>query len=127
MTSFCAPASTPAPAGGAGVATGAGVAAGAAGVAGASAAGPAAGAWAWAAPGAARSAAPDTKPMMTATSNAGRRFVDFIVGSPIAGESGTSVLEVEDDFVLAGKPHRLRVEFPLRQRANDFAVEDAVG
>src|SRR5450432_2128466 len=121
MISFCEPASTPAPAGGTGVAAGAAAGAGVA------SAGAVAGACAWAVPGAARSAAADAVPRMTATSNAGRCLMWFIGSSPIAGESGTSVLEFEDDFVLADKSHRLGVEFPLRQRANHFAVEDPVG
>src|SRR3954469_9371579 len=117
MTSFSGPA--PAPAGGWGVAAeGAGAAfASALGCAVASAAGAGwAGAPAWA------RAAIGAQAMSTAASGARRGFVNFImVASKIR-----SVLEVEDDLVLADEPDRLGIELPLRQRADDLAVEDSI-
>src|SRR6476659_8353375 len=115
MTSFSGP--LPAPAGGCGVAAaGAGAAlASALACAVASAAAGCAGVdWARAAIGA--------QAMSTAANSARRGLVSFImVTSKIR-----SVLEVEDDLVLADEPDRLGIELPLRQRANDLAVEDAV-
>src|SRR5690349_16197646 len=85
---------------------------------------------AWASAGAGASARPAAQATRIAAARAGSRlngFMGILLFWRALGERGRSVLEVEDDFVLADEADGFGVELPLRQGADDFTVEDPVG